>query len=139
MPENGYGTSPFGTSPFGFWQPARRTPSNRTVVNARQLDPITRAPVIVDGKFVEDSPVRQRVLLAMQTTKGSIPGLESWGNNLKAVTHVDENFASNVQAYIREALKPIQEIEILEITAEPQNITLTYRIKRTGENETIQI
>lgn len=137
---HGFGIDGFGTVGFGLYQPELATVPNRTITQARELDELTREPILVDGAFVDTHPVDQEVLLALGTTRGSIMGMPNFGSGIMSITHIDDAFESKVRAKIHEALSKLIQAKKISLTniiieTSPNSVEVQYKnlIKNSPE------
>jgi len=131
----GFGTGPFGLFAFGAGLPdqGESLPPNLAI---RYLDPNTKDfAANEDGTFQEMPSTRQRVLLALATTKGTAAGLDTFGSTHPLIGVIDSQFDSKVNNSVREALKQLTEVEKIitldgvEIVKSPNGrveITVSY-------------
>lgn len=108
---SGFGNSSFGNSAFGDGDPDEglSLPVNLSI---RYINPDTKdLGVDDDGTFLSMPGVRQRVLLALATAKGSVIGSEEFGSTIFEIGAIDSQFDSKVRSSINDALKQLVEIE----------------------------
>jgi type IV pilus biogenesis protein CpaD/CtpE len=143
----GFGTSPFGISPWGFGSaPAVTDPPTGTTTASRYIGPVTKDYEIdaTTGHIRQMPGVMQRVLLALTTLKGSSTALPGLG--IVMPTRMGDQFAAEVEAAVREALR---QLTIVEHIIEINRIQTTRGIRRaavrvdyinleTGESESVE-
>ena len=112
---SGVGSVPFGSSAFGLCPPMgapavggapTADPTTGLPTGARKIDPRTKDYVLVNGSIAGMSAVRQFVLLAVSTTKGS-SAMRSLGQELASIDRISGNFVRRVDTTLRAAVQHI--------------------------------
>lgn len=135
MSLSGFGTSPVGSTPFGFGVPTvAPTPPSTVPEGARFIDPFTGDYVLdSEGEYERISGVRQRVVVALTTRKGSSAVLQTFG--LKLPDKIDATFQQRVTNAVRAALShliavkpPVIRLDAVEVqTPQPGRAYITVR------------
>lgn len=106
----GFGTDPLGTSPFGIGTPVAAQPLPEGPAGSRYLDPLVGDYRVGQlGQLGQMPPVRQRVLLALRTLRGSSTVLPGFG--LVLPRKLDEKAEANVRNAVLAALRRMTDVE----------------------------
>ena len=102
-----------GSTPVGSSIQQQSAPWSKATGQARYLDPYTGDYVITtDDTDLQRMPtVRQRVLLALITRRGSIAGNPNFGNPAWNIDRIDQRFETRLRNAIKLALYQLVEIE----------------------------
>lgn len=145
----GLGLTAVGSTPFGVGTPVSgAAPPVPATVGARFLSPRTRdyeqGPT---GHLAQMPPVRQRVLLALLTVRGSSTALPAFG--LKMPAKITETFAVHVRYAVRDALRKMTDVDrvlrvdgIDVVRIAPAGrilVTVSYADLTTGERGAEQV
>jgi len=89
--------------------------------------------------------INQKVILAIKTVRGSIPGYESFGSDFSAIKFKDENFTTKIRNTISLALKDLIDLEEISLESvevsedRATEISITYKNLTTLQNQTLRI
>lgn len=108
----GLGTAPVGSTPFGFGTPTEATaPPENPPDRARFIDPGDKQHTLAaDGEYQRMPIVRQKVILALTTSRGSSVAEPTFG--LYRERKIDESFVQRQEQRVREALAHIPASEM---------------------------
>lgn len=146
--KTGFGNSPVGSSNAGIGAPETTDALNTDIADARFIDPLTKdfRSVDVPGKIDPMPALRQRVLLALTTNKGSVANEPEFGSTLHLITHIDQTTPNKARAAVRTALARLTDVERLitiddVLATEPipgrLRIIVKYTSTDTAESETV--
>jgi phage baseplate assembly protein W len=135
---------PAGSGPFGLGTPATSEPPPTGPAGSRYLNPATRDFEVdqVTGQFAQMPPVRQRVLLALITIRGSSSVLPSFGVHVPP--KMNELFEAQVRNSVASALRQLTDVEqVIRVdridvergTGGRALITVSYTNLQSGEEE----
>lgn len=119
----GGGTSPAGTSPYGVGTPAVAPvpggaifiADDGTRTGSRKIDEKTRSYAFNEfGRIVGMKDVRQLVLLAIATTKGSAI-ISTLGHTLSTIKDIGPDFDRRVRTVLNEALSDLVARNLVEV------------------------
>jgi len=89
--------------------------------------------------------INQKVILAIRTIKGSIPGYESFGSDFSSIKFKDENFTTKIRNTISLALKDLIDLEEISLESvevsddRATQIQIVYKNLTTLQTQTINI
>ena len=144
---SGFGTCTIGQTPFGYGDPTEVSApiDNLQADTARYLNPLTKDWQIDSdtGEYARMPAIRQRVLLALTTIKGSAMGLPDFGVELPKV--MDAAFDRRVAASVRLALYQLSDVEKViridgvevERTTIRATVTVSYTDLTTGQPDSV--
>ncbi len=115
----GIGTSSIGSTPFGFGTPVEAPEPADLSDRARFVDPATKSYSLAsDGEYQRMPLVRQKVILALTTNKGSSSVLPEFG--LKLERKIDDSFVQRQEQNVRDALAhiPVNEMTLTGVLVE---------------------
>jgi hypothetical protein len=153
---SGFGSQPFGTGPYGLGTPATATSIGGSILRdtttgeslgSRQIDPLTKDYVLDDnGRLLGMSDVKQLVLIAVSTTKGS-SAMRELGHELRSIDRITANFAARVRNTLLAAVQHIVDrrlIEVLDVVVElvrpgVAKVRLRWRDVSTQNEETTEV
>lgn len=106
----GFGLSPMGLFAYGSGTPLPADQLSDNVTNARYIS-VNNGDFLAldDGSLADMPPIRQRVILALATEKGSAAGLEWLGITLPK--KIDAAFETAARNAVRLALYQLLEVE----------------------------
>jgi hypothetical protein len=140
----GMGVAPMGSSPMGVGQPEDAPPpptghGGCRFINAAtgdyEIDPVT-------GQYAQMPPVRQRVLIALLTIRGSNSANPALG--IKRPRKMGDRFQAEMEQAVRESLRQLTEVEnvmaidfiLVERGAGGRaRVTVSYEDLTTGERD----
>lgn len=151
----GFGTEPFGSAPYGLGTPATAAPIEGAIFadpvtgethGGRLIDPKTKDYVYKDGRAVGMGNVKQRVLLAVSTEKGS-SAMRELGHTLKRIERISANILYEVRAILLAAVRHIVAeglMEVVNITVQKGGTgqvfaRMQWRDLSTGADETTDV
>ena len=106
----GFGISPCGLFAYGAGTPLPADELSDNVTNARYIAINTGDfQALDDGSLADMPPIRQRVIIALATEKGSAAGLEWLGMTLPK--KIDASFETAAKNAVRLALNQLIEVE----------------------------
>jgi phage baseplate assembly protein W len=145
MQSLGFGENTWGAN-FGIEEIVNTDADLSKPTAARFIDSIS-SDFNLSGNALESMPAtRQRVLIALLTKKGSSSVLPDFGNQLLNVGKVNSAIiVRQVQDYIRQALKHIEEMNITAINVDPYmgDVKISYEVVYidliTNEEDSIRL
>src|SRR5690348_6112618 len=114
----GFGTMAFGLGPFGLGTPASADAPPTGPIGVRYLNPATGDFEVNsdDGQLAQMPTIRQRVLLALLTVRGSAMAAPDFG--LVRSRKVGPSFEAEREASARSSLRQMTDVErVLRIDA----------------------
>lgn len=140
MPVSG---AAFASTPWAFPAiEAAPEPPRGSVTLVRQLDPLTRDYVATKRDFERTTETRQRVLLALTTTRGSSPVLRDLG--LRMPESLDENL---IRAEVRRSLDRllteraivVRDIQVERGALGRVEVVVTYAPVGAAANDSVRV
>lgn len=105
---SGFGLGNAGLFPFGFNSTDTTLPVKVKTVGTKNFSQTIRDYVInEDGGFEGTNQTRQRVILALLTSKGSSTVLREFGNKILSLGYKVKNAEKVVDDYVRQALSEL--------------------------------
>jgi phage baseplate assembly protein W len=140
---HGFG-APWAVTPYGSGTPISTAAPPGLIYRAAYIDPITRDYVVVDDGNLGRMPiVRQQMLLALLTQKGSSTVLPNFG--LELPKKIDENTPRLVRFAVERAVAHItgrQRAKLLDVVVEQPTmirlqLTVSYRDLTIDANDLV--
>jgi hypothetical protein len=107
----GFGLSTFSKAIFGYGDIIPSDPRATKTIVARLIDPETHDYVAEGRSFQETTPVKQRILIALTSTRGSGAAVPEIGLNIPAGALMGKSFESMIKDNIRRSLRQITDVE----------------------------
>ena len=144
----GVGFQPFGITPVGLGAIEPGTSLNGVAQEARYIDPVSKDFIADDdGQIIATDTVKQRVYLALNTSQTSSSVDQSFGNRLRSIQFIGDNYASLVRSLVRQALKQLTDVEkvisLISIDVQTETdkaiITVNYQNRVTNFSDSVSV
>lgn len=136
---------PAGTGPAGLGTPALVADAPADKAGSRYLNPITKDYQLSAGQFAQMPPVRQQVLLALTTARGSSTAQPAFG--IRSPRKVGGRFVAEMRVAVRAALahlttesRPrirIERIDVEKVSTGHVRTTVSYVDLTTGRPDEV--